>query len=280
MSSIVNKIKEAINSDKHSSHEEGTSGPHNTRVANAADPRVDSDRDGSHTTGTGNTGTYGSSGNYTHSTGGPAPNTAGPHKTDMLNKADPRVDADRDGRGLGGNVQGTTGFTGTSSHNAGTGFTSGTHGTHAEGQTGPHNSKVANTLDPRVDSDRDGNRTVGGNTYGSAGNTTGFAGTHSEGTHGPHSSQLANAADPRVDSDRDGSRTAGTNFGTGHGQTAGTHTTAGRIGAAVGGTHGTGPAPNTAGPHKSDMLNKVDPRVDSDLDNSKTMGNNQTFSQS
>jgi hypothetical protein len=34
----------------------------------------------------------------------------------------------------------------------------------------------------------------------------------------------------------------------------------------------TGPAPNTAGPHKSDLLNKLDPRVDSDLDGSKTIG--------
>jgi hypothetical protein len=39
----------------------------------------------------------------------------------------------------------------------------------------------------------------------------------------------------------------------------------------------TGPAANTAGPHKSDMLNKADPRVDSDLDNSKTFGGNKTY---
>jgi len=38
-----------------------------------------------------------------------------------------------------------------------------------------------------------------------------------------------------------------------------------------------GPAPNTAGPHKSDMLNKLDPRVDSDLDASKTVGGNKTY---
>ncbi|KAI9849355.1 MAG: hypothetical protein M1838_000190 [Thelocarpon superellum] len=34
----------------------------------------------------------------------------------------------------------------------------------------------------------------------------------------------------------------------------------------------TGPAPKTAGPHSSDLLNKLDPRVDSDLDGSRTMG--------
>jgi hypothetical protein len=36
-------------------------------------------------------------------------------------------------------------------------------------------------------------------------------------------------------------------------------------------------APNTAGPHKSDLLNKLDPRVDSDLDGSKTIGGDKTF---
>ncbi|KAI9815205.1 MAG: hypothetical protein M1832_005540 [Thelocarpon impressellum] len=34
----------------------------------------------------------------------------------------------------------------------------------------------------------------------------------------------------------------------------------------------TGPASSTAGPHKSNILNKMDPRVDSDLDGSKTTG--------
>lgn len=36
---------------------------------------------------------------------------------------------------------------------------------------------------------------------------------------------------------------------------------------------------NTAGPHKSDLLNKVDPRIDSDLDGSKTFGGNKTYQQ-
>ncbi|KAK2020966.1 hypothetical protein LX32DRAFT_632336, partial [Colletotrichum zoysiae] len=58
-----------------------------------------------------------------------------------------------------------------------------------------------------------------------------------------------------------------------------THNAAGHVGSAVAGTHGTGPAPNTAGPHKSDALNKADPRVDSDLDGSKTVGGNKTYAQ-
>jgi hypothetical protein len=39
-------------------------------------------------------------------------------------------------------------------------------------------------------------------------------------------------------------------------------------------------APNTAGPHKSDLLNKLDPRVDSDLDGSKTYGGDKTHATS
>lgn len=136
-----------------------------------------------------------------------------------------------------------------------------------QGTHGPHSSKVANTADPRVDSDRDHRGAPGSNTFGSSTHTTGThgsgltgsTGTHSttgaygsgapEGTHGPHGSRVANAADPRIDSDRD------------H---RGQH-------------HLPGPADNTAGPHKSDALNKVDPRVDSDLDGSKTVGGNKTL---
>jgi len=76
---------------------------------------------------------------------------------------------------------------------------------------------------------------------------------------------MANKADPRVDSDLDGR-------GNRHGAATG-----GVFGAS--GSHataGSGTAQNTAGPHNSDMLNKLDPRVDSDRDNSKTIGGNAT----
>jgi hypothetical protein len=262
MSSIVNKIKEAVHSDNKAHHgaPEGTHGPHNTRTANAMDPRVDSDRDHSTTVGTGRTaghGEYGSSGYGT----GTAEGTHGPHGSRVANAMDPRVDSDRD-----------------NSATMGTGRSYGT----AEGTHGPHGSRVANAMDPRVDSDRDNSatfgtgRTVGtgaGAGFGTTGTTgttgtsgfgsshhtagagsgvTGMTGTHGApaGTYGPHGSRVANAADPRVDSDRDGRGAIGT---------------------------GPGPAPNTAGPHKSDMVNKMDPRVDSDLDGSRTMGGNKTY---
>lgn len=81
--------------------------------------------------------------------------------------------------------------------------------------------------------------------------------------------------------------TTGTHAGTGLGHSNATHT--GGVGHA--GTHhvgqgvtagssmtpGSGTAQKTAGPHNSDLLNKLDPRVDSDMDGSKTTGGNKTF---
>ncbi|KAL2192710.1 hypothetical protein P885DRAFT_47005 [Corynascus similis CBS 632.67] len=204
---------------------------------------------------------------------GPAPTTAGHHKHDILNKLDPRVDSTHDRQPVtqaGSNIP--------------------------EGTYGPHSSRIANALDPRVDSDLDSTRAgaglgagggLGGGSHttgvvggaGGYGNNAGTAyrgGTSAaahaqpgqahvvnnsapEGAYGPHSSRLANTLDPRVDSDRDRHVGPGATHapGVGHHATAvggaGT-TTAPATGAA---------APRTAGPHKSDMMNKLDPRVDS-----------------
>jgi len=166
-----------------------------------------------------------------------------------------------------------TGVTGT--HHTGNGVTGTTTGVNA----GPHDSKVANKLDPTVDHDLDGSRNAGvasnQRTAGFSGTSTGNTGIGSTGTHGgissstnagPHDSNLANKVDPRVDSDLDST-------GNRHGAT--TH--GGILGSS--GTHatpGSGTAQNTAGPHNSDLLNKADPRVDADLDGSKTIGGNRT----
>lgn len=230
MSSIVNKIKEAVHSDSNKPHHsapEGTHGPHSSRVANAADPRVDSDRDGSNTMGTGATrtaghGEFGSSNPFsnTQSTGvtgssnyGTSEGVHGPHSSRLANAADPRIDSDRDGsNNMGaartGNHQNfgssTLGSMGTESHNTygapGSGATgmTGTHGAPA-GTHGPHSNRIANLADPRVDSDRDGRGAIGTGP-GPASNTA-----------GPHKSDMLNKADPRVDSDLDGSKTMGGN---------------------------------------------------------------------
>jgi hypothetical protein len=287
MSSLVNKVKEALHSDHghkaSTTHHEGEHGPHNSKVANAADPRVDSDLDGSKRVGAGNTTTTGTGMTGSGLTGthagahtgahagthnvqhqgmgmggtapGPAPNTAGPHKSDMLNKADPRVDSDMDGgRNMGATSMGGPGTTYGTTTGAGAGALGGQHavGSHGVGSHGVASTGMGTT---GVGSHGVGSHGVGSHGVGGVGSTT--AGTTGfndpEGTHGPHNSRMMNAADPRVDSDRDHRGTAATSG------------------------FGTGPAHNTAGPHKSDMLNKADPRVDSDLDGSKTMGGNKTF---
>jgi len=120
------------------------------------------------------------------------------------------------------------------------------------GTAGPHNTNVANKVDPRVDSDLDNRAPQVGNVGGYGAGMTGMHGTTSTmntgtGTTaaGPHSSNVANKLDPRVDS------TTGAQH---YGQTG---TTAGL---------NTG-STTTAGPHNSNIANKLDPRVDSDMDN-------------
>lgn len=329
MSGLIDKVKQAVSSDK-SSQPEGTHGPHQTRAANAADPRIDSDRDhrarqdigrtgenypsttGDYHTGSG---AYGSESRPFNTTDGPATKTDGPHKSNILNKADPRVDSDRDySKNMGANPHGTSG---TGSHNVasettafgtGTGRSEGlrSHGVGSEGYSsnipegtyGPHGSRVANAADPRVDSDLDRNRNTGTGFTGEN-LTSGTHGTH--GTHGRHGTEtLGNSGATFGTENRtenlgttgaygssaqrgENFDTTGDSFGTGRdnldtsGTTYGSNTTGQHH---QGGLEGTGPAPNTAGPHKSDMLNKMDPRVDSNLDGSKTMGGDKTFSRS
>jgi len=316
MSSIINKAKNMISGDStahsttgtghqsnvHSNPLNGESGlggntssafagstnhgPHDSNLANKADPRVDSDRDGraSHNVGgshtTGHTGLSSGTHTGTHTTG--THNTThgtAPHSSDLLNKADPRVDS-----------------THTNTTHSGVGATHNTHNPSAV-----HSSHAANVVDPRVDSTHTntshsgigssnhgsgltGSGLTGNHTAGTTHNThssglTGNHNTHSSGltgtgTHGgisnstnagPHNSNLLNKADPTVDSDLSGKgnrTTHGSGGLTGH---SGSHA-----------TPGSGTAQNTAGPHNSDLLNKLDPRVDSDLDGSKTMGGNKT----
>ncbi|CCX04996.1 Similar to conserved hypothetical protein [Aspergillus flavus NRRL3357]; acc. no. XP_002372296, partial [Pyronema omphalodes CBS 100304] len=157
--------------------------------------------------------------------------TAGPHSSDTANKLDPRVDSDLDGRSRisGGTFGSHTNTTGTK--------------TTAE----PHNSDLLNKLDPRVDSNVDSSKST-------ASNTAIFGGHAGKTTTGLHDSDLLNKLDPRVDSDRDGRS----------GMT-GSHTT-GTTGGMFGGHKTTSSNKTTSGPHNSDLLNKLDPRVDSDRD--------------
>lgn len=80
---------------------------------------------------------------------------------------------------------------------------------------------------------------------------------------GPHDSNMANKVDPRIDSDMDNRAR---------------HQHMGTTGAPAGSSYastGAGQTQGSVGPHKSNVLNKLDPRVDSDLDGSRTVGNTQ-----
>jgi len=155
----------------------------------------------------------------------------------------------------------------------------------ASNTAGPHASNLANKLDPRVDSNLDGSTTIGN--FGSAhtagagtgvGAASATAGPASN-TAGLHSSNLANKLDPTVDSDLDGSATIGNKIGYSSnvnappGVAAGMGYHHGQHHNNLGGNLGsnTGPGSNTTGPHSSNLANKLDPTVDSDLHNSKRL---------
>lgn len=210
----------------------------------------------------------------------------GEHHTDTANRLDPHVAGGR------GPIEHVTVGGGSES-----GLGSSTAGGYGSSNTtaGPHSSNLGNKADPRVDSDLDGSRGYGSSTntggYGSStgsgltgsrdntGTTSGYGSSNT--TAGPHNSGMMNKADPRVDSDLDGSRglgssnTAGSTGG--YGSSTGTHGTTGGYGSNTGTgsgygdntTSSTGSGSTTAGPHNSNMMNKLDPRVDSDLDGSK-----------
>jgi len=193
--------------------------------------------------------------------------TQGPHKSDMLNKLDPRVDSD-----------GSKAYDNNSSRNDG--FAS-SNTTSGYGSTGRDN-----------DNSRLGSSNIGstGTSTGAYGSSTGSSGLGSTGTTsgaygsstaGPHGSDLANRADPRVDSDN--SRFGSSNTGAlgSSGTSTGAYGSTGNSGFGSTGQSGYdnsssnyGSSKTTAGPHSSDLLNKADPRVDSD--NSKSYGGSST----
>ncbi|MCJ1351587.1 MAG: hypothetical protein MMC33_001571 [Icmadophila ericetorum] len=120
----------------------------------------------------------------------------------------------------------------------------------------PHSSKLGNMLDPRVDSNAGQNTTLAG--YSSNPN--------SNVTAGPHSSNVANRVDPRVDSQTGYTNTGGN---AGYGNAGATTNTGGNTGYGnASATTNTGfsnnPNSANAGPHSSNLLNKMDPRVDSE----------------
>ncbi|KAJ5832932.1 hypothetical protein N7474_001243 [Penicillium riverlandense] len=198
MSGIVHKVKDAVThhgSSTQEHHHTGTGsanaydstkssnhGPHDNNITNAADPRIDSDH--SHMTGTNNT-VSGAPHPTTQSTatGPTSSTTTGPHTSNMANKADPHVDSDRskessnavgsgrfdqdvhkDSIGGAGVIQGMGGSGGETTTKT---FEQAQHDNvagssyNSKKTAGPHQSDLGNKVDPRVDSDLDGSKTIG-----------------------------------------------------------------------------------------------------------------------
>lgn len=253
-------------------------------------------------------------GNSTSTTGSGYPSntagstTAGPHSSNLVNKADPRVDSDLSGsRNTGATGLGSgTGASAGPAHQGHLGrdaaIGGGTVGASglAEHERGGNHGATGSAIPTGVgygpeswehDHSRHGHQYEGDPCGPEA---------HVPGPHfskGPHATDTANLLDPHVASpivplsSASGIGATGTTTGTGVGSSTGTGlgstgtgsshlgrdtTLAGGVGAAGAGAYeasrdtsnptstSAGSAPSTAGPHKSDMLNKLDPRVDSD----------------
>lgn len=237
-------------------------GPHDSRLGNKADPRVDSDTYGA--AGNHGTATHGTHG--THGAGGLTGSGVGSNTYGSTGHSSGLTGTGHSGSGLTGNTHGTTGGLGGNNYSQGTTGSGLTGNQYGSDPTGPHDSHLANKADPRVDSSIPG-------PHGNSGAAR--SGAYGSDPTGPHDSHLGNRADPRVDASTTGGY-GNTHSTGGYGAGSNTHSGVGGAGGLGGLSSGPGPAENTAGPHKSDMLNKADPRVDSDLDGSKTYGGNKT----
>ncbi|PGH09865.1 hypothetical protein AJ79_05591 [Helicocarpus griseus UAMH5409] len=277
-SSTANKLDPRVNQGNQtgagSSYGANTqTGPeHSSSTANAFDPRVK--EQGIHT-GTG----IGTGAGQGYSSG------SGPvHSSSTANTLDPRV------------KQGSHTGTGTD------------YGSHTGGPV--HSSSTANKLDPRVSQD-DYNSGTGSGARASGGIGTQYnAGQiDPQGGNAPlrggalggiqpaggnyGSTSGGAGSDPRFTSRIEGQDTLGSGHtGSGSGGAFGTadsaigtgttaRTTGQGVPGGVGGSgtaigSGTGTASRTAGPHDSNVANKLDPRVDSDRDGSRTIGGNAT----
>jgi hypothetical protein len=183
---------------------------------------------------------------------GPAPTTAGHHSHDFLNKLDPRVDSTHDAQAMPQQQHSTK-------------------SNIPEGTYGPHHSRVANALDPRVDSDLDSTRTGagagagmgpgGGWVGGGGGEVPARAGVAQGTGMGMHSAPGYENAGQRT-----GVPAAGRASGAYAQQQPQAQTHGVMMGEGVGGPHHQPAGAAGAGgfgPHKSSLMNKLDPRVDS-----------------
>ncbi|KAL8926030.1 MAG: hypothetical protein Q9208_003171 [Pyrenodesmia sp. 3 TL-2023] len=252
-------------------------GPHSSVMANTADPRVDSDLDASR--GLGGQGTTGTSGGLTGSslpdrTTEKTTNT-GAHDSTPTNLSDSRRDSDRDV---------STGLGATSGYGTGTGATA---GSAHQGDFNRHGVEPTTTGASVTSSNPVG---YSEKTWTHDHNNLGhdFAGDPCADqppapgaphfTPGPHSLDTTNRLDPHVSGgivDAPISTGDTSTSSTGHhhpGRDIALAAGADSAGAGVYKSSRDAPSTSTsqsekttAGPHKSNMMNEMDPRVDSDL---------------
>jgi hypothetical protein len=304
MSNIIHKVKDAVThknkstdqtTDSHVESNQSTNhGPHDSNVANTADPRVDSARSAHNTTGTstGHSSTQpigtGASHN-THESG--RSSNHGPHDSNIANTADPRVDSDRSAHNTTGTSTGHS-----STQPIGTGASQNAYESGRSSNHGPHDSNIANTADPRIDSDRDSSAAYGA---GSTGLNSGSTGLNSGSHAGSHvgstglNSGSHSASTGGLNSGSTGLNTGSTGLNTGShtgshagstGLNAASHTgsTGLNSGSHTGSTGYGSAAPLTGanesglssnhGPHDSNIANTADPRIDSDRSSSAAFG--------
>lgn len=197
--------------------------------------------------------------------------TSGPHTSDLANKADPRVDSDRDGsRGLGT----STGYGSGTGASVGTAHQGDLSRSGLDATTGERLPRGYGEESWTHDHLHHGHEYVGDPC---ANEPPAPGAVHF--TPGPHSLDTTNRLDPHVsggDIGAPSSTTSGSTSHTGHHHHPGRDAVAGAgLGAAGAGAYEgdrhipssmtTQQGTTTAGPHGSDMMNKMDPRVDSDL---------------
>jgi len=207
--------------------------------------------------------------------------TAGPHQSDMMNRADPRVDSDlskqnehhygRDAA-LGAGAAGVGAYE-LNKHER-------PNENIGKSAFDPRSTNTSNVVDPNHDPILEQQRVERQRAYEAAmASGTGGAGIASAGHHGanpqstldsPFASRSANT-DPALTQQQSGhhyGRDAALAGGAGA-LGAGAYEQSRRHDAPAGSAVGTSTfdprSTNTAGPHQSDMMNRADPRVDSDL---------------
>ncbi|CAG8887876.1 unnamed protein product [Penicillium egyptiacum] len=290
MSNIIHKVKDAVTGHHHDASKTSSSNIDDARDTYGSSHNTTENAPSKHTYGSGsgpgyetpsNTGagdygsksdTYGSNaaGGYGSSNTGSSTN-AGPHDSKLANKVDSRVDSYLDNRGK---HAGTTGSSNAYDSNSGrstgeTGYGSrDVHGNttgHSSGQTGYGSNN------PLASNDNYGSNTGRSTSgYGSS-DTHGSTAGHSSGQSGYGSSK------PLSGSDNYGSSTGHSGYGSSnpvsgsdnYGSNTGRFTGQSDYGANYSYGAGAGSSYNnqtsktgkTTGPHGSDLLNKLDPRV-------------------